>query len=462
MANNTYIGGEIKLIEGLSDLFAIDSKIVRYTKADNQEISVQEIIKELLERIGALENSKVFEVQSVTLTNLSCPELSSAKTIPASGGTFTITSNSGYSLPSEVSVTNATPEWNQSTGVLKISNVIGDIIVSASAVANAPTSIKIYNEAGTSELDLDQTIIGTNGALKIKVNVTSDKTLIKGQSQFKVTEIPTGITVKYGSTKVTTSMVLDSGTILTISGNAVMSAVNNLTVTTTAKNISDSYISDSLGVKVEEGSISRVTINPTSHEFTANGASQTFTATLSHNMFNSPDISKDFIWTIGGTDKDMFSGSSTSNSISITASKNTDTVNKKSATLSVRYGDVSNEVNLTINKQSVSYYWHVGSMTEADALNPETLGNIVNGKNATSSTTGISTVTIPNDAANEVIVFVYPEIWGRPTIKSENGFGTGDSYYKDEGFELPAGYNASFWPGDQAIKGKTLKITWSK
>ena len=109
-----------------------------------------------------------------------------------------------------------------------------------------------------------------------------------------------------------------------------------------------------------------------------------------------------------------------------------------------------------------TYYWYVGSMSEADALNPETLGSIVNGKNATSSTTGISTLNVPNDAANEVIVFVYPEIWGRPTIKSENGFGTGDSYYKDEGFELPAGYNASFWPGDQAIKGKTLKITWSK
>jgi hypothetical protein len=112
--------------------------------------------------------------------------------------------------------------------------------------------------------------------------------------------------------------------------------------------------------------------------------------------------------------------------------------------------------------EKTKYYWYVGSMSEADALNTTTLGNIVNGKNATSSTTGISTVTIPNDAANEVIVFVYPEIWGRPTIKSENGFGTGDSYYKDEGFELPAGYNASFWPGDQAIKGKTLNITWTK
>ena len=109
-----------------------------------------------------------------------------------------------------------------------------------------------------------------------------------------------------------------------------------------------------------------------------------------------------------------------------------------------------------------TYYWYVGSMSEADALNPETLGTIVNGKNATSSTTGISTLVIPNDELNETIVFVYPEIWGRPNITDINGYGTGDMYYKDEGFELPAGYNATVWSGDSSVKGETLKITWSK
>ena len=109
-----------------------------------------------------------------------------------------------------------------------------------------------------------------------------------------------------------------------------------------------------------------------------------------------------------------------------------------------------------------TYYWYVGSMSEADALNPETLGNIVKGKNATSSTTGISTLVIPNDELNDVIVFVYPEIWGRPEITDENGYGTGDSYYKDNEFELPAGYNATYWLGDSSVKGETLNITWSK
>lgn len=111
---------------------------------------------------------------------------------------------------------------------------------------------------------------------------------------------------------------------------------------------------------------------------------------------------------------------------------------------------------------AVKYYWYVGSMSEADALNPETLGNIVYGKNATSSTTGISTVTIPNDAANEVIVFVYPEIWGIPEITDENGYGTGDNHYKNNGFETPSGYNAVYWRGDSSVKGETLNITWSK
>ena len=112
--------------------------------------------------------------------------------------------------------------------------------------------------------------------------------------------------------------------------------------------------------------------------------------------------------------------------------------------------------------EKTKYYWYVGSMSEADALNPETLGNIVNGKNATSSTTGISTLVIPNDELNETIVFVYPEIWGRPNITDITGYGTGDMYYKDEGFDLPLGYNATVWSGDAAIKGKTLNITWTK
>lgn len=112
--------------------------------------------------------------------------------------------------------------------------------------------------------------------------------------------------------------------------------------------------------------------------------------------------------------------------------------------------------------EKTKYYWYVGSMLEADALNPETLGNIVKGKNETSSTTGISTLVIPNDELNETIVFVYPEIWGRPDITDSTGYGTGDMYYKDEGFELPAGYNATVWSGDAAIKGKTLNITWTK
>ena len=128
----------------------------------------------------------------------------------------------------------------------------------------------------------------------------------------------------------------------------------------------------------------------------------------------------------------------------------------------VNEADIEEILAIMQQENGTKYYWYVGSMSETDALNPTTLGNIVNGKNPTSSSTGISTLNVPNDATNEVIVFVYPEIWGRPDITDSTGFGTGDGYYKDEGIETPAGYNVSFWPGDQAIKGKTLNITWSK
>ena len=228
MANNTYIGGEIKLIRGLSDLFAIDSNIIRYTKTnDNQEISIQNIINTIIDdisgkanvshthtisdiielentisnfeslieslkntinnfesRIKALENSKIYEV-NVTLNNLTCDELTSIKTLPISGGTFTIKANDGYSLPSSLTVEGADYTWDPSEGVLTISNVNDKVTVSASGVENEPTSIKIYNEDETGELNTT-TITGKNETVKIKVKVESNKTLLPRVNDFKL------------------------------------------------------------------------------------------------------------------------------------------------------------------------------------------------------------------------------------------------------------------------------------
>ena len=112
-------------------------------------------------------------------------------------------------------------------------------------------------------------------------------------------------------------------------------------------------------------------------------------------------------------------------------------------------------------EQDVKYYWYVGAMSEADATNTSTLLNKVNGQNATSNTSGPSTLIIPNET-NELIVFIYPTIWGKPNITDVNGYGTGDTIYSENGLTTPTGYDATAWSGDSAVRGETLKITWTK
>ena len=141
MANNTYIGGEIKLIGGLSDLFAIDSNIIRYTKTDNEEISIQQIINELLGRINALEESNITKEYDLTvsLTNCSSTNLVNGK-ISENGGTYTVTSNTHYNLPNSITVTQgsttliAGTHYIWSNGSLRIlPSITGPISVTISA-----------------------------------------------------------------------------------------------------------------------------------------------------------------------------------------------------------------------------------------------------------------------------------------------------------------------------------------
>lgn len=142
MANNTYIGGEIKLIGGLSDLFAIDSNIIRYTKTDNEEISIQQIINELLGRINALEESNITKEYDLTvsLTNCSSTSLVNGK-ISETGGTYTVTSNTHYNLPNSITVTQggsttliAGTHYIWSSGTLRIlPGITGPISVTITA-----------------------------------------------------------------------------------------------------------------------------------------------------------------------------------------------------------------------------------------------------------------------------------------------------------------------------------------
>ena len=410
MANNTYIGGEIKLIRGLSDLFAIDSNIIRYTKTnDHQEISIQEIINTIIDdisgkanlnhkheisninglentisnfesriealkntinnfesRIEALENSKIYEV-NVTLNYLTCDELTSIKTLPISGGTFTIKANDGYSLPSSLTVTNADHTWDSSEGVLTISNVIGKVTILASGVENKPTSIKIYNEDGTSELNTTQTIIGTNQTIKIRVKVESNKTLLPNKSQFKVTTIPSSITVKNGATLVDTDTVLNTDTVLTISG--VSQEAVNLVVTATAN---DSLI-DSLSVNIVDGSTTAVSVknssNGTSSSLEASGGEVRLTATVESTKFDTGEIT----WTrTGGSFKN---NETTGDSVTFIAPANDSETDDATYTITATCdGQYANYIVTVAHKTaSINYYWYVGqtnptSMTSIDPI----------------------------------------------------------------------------------------------
>lgn len=108
-----------------------------------------------------------------------------------------------------------------------------------------------------------------------------------------------------------------------------------------------------------------------------------------------------------------------------------------------------------------TYYWYVGHVTNEQFENANLLASVVNGQNPTSNTTGPSTLTMPS-TTGDVLVYIYPTIWGTPTIKSQNNFGTGDMGYEEVELTPPTGYGVRFWDGDSSVRGTTVKITWTK
>ena len=120
--------------------------------------------------------------------------------------------------------------------------------------------------------------------------------------------------------------------------------------------------------------------------------------------------------------------------------------------------DAPNDVVL---KTETVYYWYVGHVTENNAMDNTYLTNLVNGKNSTTSTTGPSTLTMPT-TTGEILIYIYPTVWGTPNIVDNTGYGTGDTSFESVGLTPPTGYGVRFWSGDSAVIGKTLKITWTK
>ena len=127
----------------------------------------------------------------------------------------------------------------------------------------------------------------------------------------------------------------------------------------------------------------------------------------------------------------------------------------------VDVADIAAEVKIMTNaakENGTEYYWYIGALTEEQALNPETLASIVQGKNPTYLTQGPASIKLPKQGG-EVIVFVYPQIWGTPII-TYKGYGTGDGHFAADGFPVPDGYGVVYWVGDKT--NYVLDVTWKK
>nr|DAF07778.1 MAG TPA: hypothetical protein [Caudoviricetes sp.] len=138
----------------------------------------------------------ILGLYTITTTLTNCTGASvNATNIQENGGlTLTFTANSGYELPTGVSVTNVTSyNWNKSTGVLAISKPTGDVaieIVAVSALPQlaTPTNVSVTDttltfdevaNATSYEVFVDNVSIGTHTmpsviSLKWKFNGTKE------------------------------------------------------------------------------------------------------------------------------------------------------------------------------------------------------------------------------------------------------------------------------------------------
>lgn len=114
---------------------------------------------------------------TTTLTNCTGASANATKIQENGGLTLTFTANSGYELPTGVSVTNVTSyNWNKSTGVLAISKPTGDVAIEIVAVSalpqlSTPTNVAVTDttltfddvaNATSYEVFVDNVSIGTH------------------------------------------------------------------------------------------------------------------------------------------------------------------------------------------------------------------------------------------------------------------------------------------------------------
>ena len=127
----------------------------------------------------------------------------------------------------------------------------------------------------------------------------------------------------------------------------------------------------------------------------------------------------------------------------------------------VDVADIAAEVKIMTNtakENGTEYYWYIGAMTEAEALDAAYMAKVVNGKNGTYMTQGPASIKLPKQGG-EVMVYIYPKAWGTPVITFK-GYGTGDGHFEEEGFPTPEGYGVVYWDGDKT--DYVFDVTWKK
>lgn len=137
----------------------------------------------------AAEPADVFEIIN-TLTNVTA-DGENPSTIAANDSvTLIYTANSGYTLPASVMVTGATYTWEQSTGVLDISNPTQNVTITIAGVKSVEYTVTI-NNGGTNSIDVYQSdsenelgeiVTETNGVYIISkkyITLTTDGSMIE-------------------------------------------------------------------------------------------------------------------------------------------------------------------------------------------------------------------------------------------------------------------------------------------
>ena len=156
--NGTLYGGEstininnqdINIVRSTAETFDVLLVTINYTETSTPTYSFKHWKKSnvVVNRTLVGEKYYYFKPYTIlglyridtTLTNCTGATANATKIQENGGLTLTFTANSGYELPTGVSVTNVTSyNWNKSTGVLAISKPTGDVAIEIVAVSALP------------------------------------------------------------------------------------------------------------------------------------------------------------------------------------------------------------------------------------------------------------------------------------------------------------------------------------